>query len=166
MSIAHNYNQMEYKQENVIACGGSFTAVVTQEGKVRVWGKEIVVPADAENVVAISSGYRHIAALTMEGRVICWGDNSDGKCEVPRELVNAVSISCGFDHTAALSADGRVHCWGCDQNGQCIIPHALRFVTSIGSVDRGEISGMLGIEREQPMRCTDQSWESDRGSLR
>jgi alpha-tubulin suppressor-like RCC1 family protein len=68
----------------------------------------------------ISGGGSHCAAVSQEGRVVCWGENGTHRqCEVPLELESerVIAVSCGFDHTAALTAEGKVVCWGCNDLG-------------------------------------------------
>jgi alpha-tubulin suppressor-like RCC1 family protein len=60
----------------------------------------------------IACGLEHTAAITRDGKVVCWGSNGWGECTVPASLKRAVSVSCGRWHTAALTPEGRVVCWG------------------------------------------------------
>jgi hypothetical protein len=62
----------------------------------------------AAKVVQVAAGEHHTAALLADGRVVCWGTNSDGQCNVPADLGPAVQVAAGWFHTAALLADGRV----------------------------------------------------------
>jgi alpha-tubulin suppressor-like RCC1 family protein len=52
------------------------------------------VPVDLENVVAVSAGWLHTAAITRDGRVICWGKNDVGQCDVPASLEAKVYEEC------------------------------------------------------------------------
>jgi alpha-tubulin suppressor-like RCC1 family protein len=69
---------MPLLQEPVIhiGCGDSHTAVVTQHGKVVCCGFSVHgqcnVPDNLTNVVAIDGGGGFCAALTAEGRIVCW----------------------------------------------------------------------------------------------
>jgi hypothetical protein len=62
----------------------------------------------------ISCGGYHAAAVTCEGKVVCWGRGSCDQCTVPAELDSevVVAVSCGGSHTSALTASGNVVCWG------------------------------------------------------
>ena len=84
-------------------------------------------------VTAITSGLASRCALTTEGRVYCWGDNSSGQLgdnnggndsTVPR-AVNGVltgktvtAISCGGFFCLALTSEGKVYSWGENGSGQ------------------------------------------------
>jgi hypothetical protein len=62
---------------------------------------------------AISCGGSHTTAVTVDGTVVCWGDNKYGQCSVPSSLEQVIAVSCGEYHTVArLLFDGRVACWG------------------------------------------------------
>ncbi len=70
------------------------------------------VPPDVSNVLAVAAGNFHSLALTADGRVVVWGDNSYGQRNVPAGLSNVVAIAAYGDQCLALKADGRVVGWG------------------------------------------------------
>lgn len=72
---------------------------------------------------AVSAGYFYSCALLTDGRVQCWGYNTQyqmgpGSTDnlVPPTLIpgvtNAVAVSAGHSHACAVIADGTVRCWG------------------------------------------------------
>lgn len=91
-----------------------------------------LVPAqvlDIDNVMAISAGGFHTAAVKNDGTVWTWGSNAYGQLGygwtndylTPNqvgELTDVVSVSCGFSHTLALRSDGTVWAWGHNDEGQ------------------------------------------------
>jgi alpha-tubulin suppressor-like RCC1 family protein len=84
----------------------------------------------------IACGGYHIVAINCEGKVVCWGENECGQCDVPAELESevVVAVSCGYSHSVALTADGKVICWGHNSESQCDVPLdivASRNVTAI-----------------------------------
>jgi alpha-tubulin suppressor-like RCC1 family protein len=81
----------------------------------------------------ISCGSDHAAVITPESRVVCWGSNAEGQCNVPTELNTevVVAISCGTYHSAALTAQGKVVCWGKNDYGCCEVPAALGNVIAV-----------------------------------
>lgn len=98
------------------------------------------VPGALANVVQVGAGYGHYAALTLSGKVVCWGDNTFGQCNVPQLAQSGVKqISVAAFHTVALRADGSVVCWGDNSFGECSPPaSALTGVVQVsaaGSLD-------------------------------
>jgi len=83
---------------------------------------------------SMSTGSRHSCAVTKDGKVYCWGNNTQGELgdtttdqrlqAVPVKLsggtllTGVTSISAGDDHTCALTKAGPVYCWGDNTFGQ------------------------------------------------
>jgi len=77
----------------------------------------------------IVSGLEHSCALTVEGRLLCWGANSFGQLgdgtiqtrSVPTPVVEmdggVTDVSAGYLHTCAVKS-GQTYCWGDDGFGQ------------------------------------------------
>jgi alpha-tubulin suppressor-like RCC1 family protein len=74
-------------------------------------------------VTALSAGRRHTCAVLVDGKIACWGANTngqlgDGTTNLRTEPVNvpgisdAVAVSSGQEHTCAIRATGSVLCWG------------------------------------------------------
>ena len=83
------------------------------------------------NVIQVSAGWKHAVALSADGKVWTWGDNTTGQIgngitstqgvSVPVQvagLANAIAVSGGDRFTAALKADGTVWTWGWNGFGQ------------------------------------------------
>ena len=106
-----------------------------EDGTVVSWGG-CNVPAGLSDVADISAGMSFSAALTKDGKVIAWGDNSRGECNLPaslNEAGNVGDIQCGSYHTLALKADGTVLAWGYNGYGQCDVPAGLNHVVAIAA---------------------------------
>lgn len=152
--------------DNVIAisCGRSFTAAIKEDGTLWTWGEnqygqlgngesgssyagsngipvfsrqDVYVPQKImDNVVAVSCGDTHAAAIKNDGSLWIWGMNSDGclgfgstsaniadgyNSSVPLKVMEEVSsVYCGNSVTAAIKMDGSLWMWGliCS-NGAC-----------------------------------------------
>ena len=141
------------KEESCVAvsAGYSHTAVVTDEGRLITWGRgdmgqlghacasremlprHVAVLAQ-ERVVAVVSGGLHTAAVTADGRLYTWGDNSQGQLghsngyrqELAPRLVQftaglagqkVVVLAAGRYHTAVITEEGNLMKWGSDKQG-------------------------------------------------
>lgn len=85
-----------------------------------------------QRVVAVAAGSFHSGAVTEDGGVHMWGDNSSGQCGMsglstipnptpvalldsdtsPPQTVPVLELACGEQHTLALSAQREVWAWG------------------------------------------------------
>ncbi len=85
------------------------------------------------NLIKVSLGGKHSAALTSDGQLYIWGDNEygqlgDGSKNDSNSPINITSqfnltdgeyisqIALGYYHSMALSSQGRVFTWGFNQN--------------------------------------------------
>lgn len=138
--------------------GSLHSCALTTTGGVKCWGNNNVgqlgdgtttsrhTAADVQGltsgVVAIAAGFDHTCALTSEGAVKCWGDNSAGavlgaessetcisvfgdphQCSTtPLDVETldsgVVALSTLGSHTCALTQSGGVKCWGGNGSGQ------------------------------------------------
>ena len=71
------------------------------------------VPSGLSNVVAVTAGASHSAALRADGTVVVWGGNSrTGETNIPPGLTKVTAIDAGGSQTLALREDGTVVGWG------------------------------------------------------
>uniref|UniRef100_A0A8C7JUU4 Alsin Rho guanine nucleotide exchange factor ALS2 n=1 Tax=Oncorhynchus kisutch TaxID=8019 RepID=A0A8C7JUU4_ONCKI len=83
-------------------------------------------------VVSVAAGSFHCGAVTREGAVYMWGENSSGQCglserglvpdaslvsmvdseAVPPQIIRILEVTCGEQHTLALSTQHEVWAWG------------------------------------------------------
>jgi hypothetical protein len=90
-----------------------FNPLIYPDGGASTMMGQTNIPANAVNLVAIAAGQNHCLGLDREGKVVAWGDNSNGQCDVPiAAQSNIVKITAGGDLSMALTRDGRVVFWG------------------------------------------------------
>ena len=84
------------------------------------------------SIQAISSGGRHVLALTSSGTVLAWGNDTagqlgngaasaNGDAENPATvsgLTGVTQVSAGAEHSLALLSDGTVEAWGDNSHGE------------------------------------------------
>lgn len=127
--------------------GGFFSLALMPDHTVMGWGANeagqlgdgsyadraapVHVSAVLSHVVNISAGWAHAVALTDDGKVWTWGENSAGEIgngvtstqgiSVPFQvpgLDNVIGVSGGDGFTGVLKADGTVWTWGYNLFGQ------------------------------------------------
>jgi alpha-tubulin suppressor-like RCC1 family protein len=90
---------------------------------------------------ALTVGWNHSCALTVDGRGFCWGRNDYGQVgdatttsrAAPTPVAgNAqlVSIAAGTSHSCGVTAAGRALCWGRSNYGQSGVPGDAGGVTA------------------------------------
>jgi hypothetical protein len=117
-----------------LCCGGPPNKLIASQ--IWAWGGQgaiTQVPADLTNAVALAAGLSHALALTSDGRVIAWGDDSYQQIDVPAQLSNVVAIAAGDYHSLALKADGTVTAWGANFYGSSTIPSGLANVIAVSA---------------------------------
>ena len=99
-------------------------------GQVIGWGSDQFAelpptPATVLPFTKVSAGTAHSAALRADGAILCFGMQSDGRCDVPANLGPCKAVAAGGSHTAAVRVNGVVACWGSNVSQQCNVPASL-----------------------------------------
>ncbi|MCL2106747.1 MAG: hypothetical protein FWH26_06810 [Oscillospiraceae bacterium] len=131
----------KFDTEPAIAMGSNHTVYLRSDGTVWTWGANWVgqlgymlpepeyykaTPSqvmDLSGIIAVSAGGSFSLALSSDGTVWSWGDNSNGQLGIGSTeiadgvqqvlgLESIIAISAGNDFGAALSSDGFVWTWG------------------------------------------------------
>ncbi|MBI4244776.1 MAG: hypothetical protein HY606_11855 [Planctomycetes bacterium] len=120
-----------------ISSGGFHTLALLDDGTVVSWGSNaqgaigtgtptpgiVFLPATVVNtadVVAVSAGLAYSLALTADGNILAWGNNTLGQSGNPNQFVPAqvagvtrvVKISAGLVGSIAMKDDGTAMYWG------------------------------------------------------
>lgn len=82
-------------------------------------------------IVHAAAGGAHVAALSKDGNVLCWGRNVDGSLGIGTYVSSAVPeivpslrlrpvvmVAAGEHHSLALTASGKLWAWGGNRHGQ------------------------------------------------
>jgi alpha-tubulin suppressor-like RCC1 family protein len=120
-------------------------------GSVAAWGayydltfgaeqyRPMYVPAGLTNVIGISGGYNHAAALKADGTVAAWGWNGNNQLTVPTNVTNIVAVSAGWGFTLALKSDSTVVGWGTFSGTGPMVPPGL---TNVAAIAAGGLTGL------------------------
>lgn len=137
-----------------ISAGAAYTCALRVDGRLFCWGDRSQGQSDdapagvwppnryhdpsewfgGAGSLAVSAGGDHTCAIAADGRLDCWGDDTDGQLDgVPTGTFR--SVSAGGDHTCAIAADGDLDCWGDNSDGQLdgIPAGAFRSVSAGGA---------------------------------
>jgi len=151
----------------------SHSLALTSDGQVFAWGDNsfgqlgsnstagssvpVAISGDlaGRSVVAIAAGGKHSLALTSDGQVFAWGDNSFGQLgnntttsslipvavNMSGSLVGktVVAIAAGASHSLVVTSDGQAFAWGDNNSGQL----GSSITTSSPVPVAVDISGML-----------------------
>ncbi|EFA76778.1 regulator of chromosome condensation domain-containing protein [Heterostelium album PN500] len=134
-----------------ISCGSYYSAALTENGDVYMWGRGSVknppiatlgngtfddqlLPQKVESlqeIVVISIGFYHSAAVKSNGELLTWGCGEDGQLghgdvfnqPIPKVVQSITShwvtqVQCGEKHTICLTKNGKVFTWGTSEYGQ------------------------------------------------
>uniref|UniRef100_A0A671SII6 Probable E3 ubiquitin-protein ligase HERC4 n=1 Tax=Sinocyclocheilus anshuiensis TaxID=1608454 RepID=A0A671SII6_9TELE len=130
--------QLQLKNDRIrlILCGGDGAVLLAYGGKVLIMDKSIVCRPlkglDNRQVIQIACGDHHSMALTTDGQLLVWGENSHGQLGLEKDHPGSSSaqhvqslsgiplaqISAGGDHSFGLSLSGVVFGWGKNSAGQ------------------------------------------------
>lgn len=120
---------------------GSETTTTTSDTTGEGPGCDVV---DCTCSVQVEAGIGHNCALRDDGRVLCWGRNTDGQIGLgnlehpiawPQEMVlpadaQVVRIGMGHHHACGVDTQGRAWCWGRNAESQVTpVPRPEPYVT-------------------------------------
>ncbi|KAL0213697.1 hypothetical protein P9112_005881 [Eukaryota sp. TZLM1-RC] len=100
---------------------------------------------------SVAAGFDHFIALNKQGKVYCWGLNSEGQLgngtnqsrnrPIPVESLPKIqAIACGGKFSMALTADRKVYMWGSNKDGRLGLGQALE------KINTPELIGLENID--------------------
>ena len=119
-------------------------------------------------VKAVATGTMHTCALTSDGKIFCFGENSDSQLGTDDNfdllqpgseavLDLAVQITVGSQHSCAILQNGQAKCWGGNLQGQLglnsITLHGNGDMASLPAVDLGTIERPIKIAAGNTSTC-------------
>lgn len=88
---------------------------------------ELIMSYLSKMMPQVSAGGSHTCAINGEGKLFCWGDDSDSQARIPSKLKNdfVKQVSAGGSHTCAINGESKLICWGNNDKGQSLVPPEL-----------------------------------------
>ena len=143
VKVNNSSSTLPEKSVKYVALGTYHSAAITKYGSLYMWEynnygqlgngssgnyeKSVSPIKIMENVAAVSLGAWHSAAITKDGSLYMWGENSDGQLgngttnnltRPQRIAVNVQSVELYGSYTTAISKDGGLYTWGYNLNGR------------------------------------------------
>eukprot|EP01083_Nonionella_stella_P036817 100435_1 len=139
-----NIEHLNHSQVAQVACGGQQSMALTADGEVYTFGRgenfrlghggdtnesypRLVESLLGQNIVEISCGERHMAAVNDKGELWTWGKNvahqlGHSPSNIPQKVESLAkekitAVSCGKLHTLVLTEDGKVFSCGSGRRG-------------------------------------------------
>ncbi len=129
--------ELENKEISKISSGVSFSAAVTEDNMLYLWGTEpnkeqknvstyiFDVPEEifGKEIVDVACGGSHIVAVDKDNNFYSWGYNGNRQTDIPSTLTNAFNneslsikkMEAKSQYTAVLLSNGEMHLWGSTQ---------------------------------------------------
>jgi alpha-tubulin suppressor-like RCC1 family protein len=76
------------------------------------------LPLSAQGVTSLAAGGYHNLALTQDGTVVGWGDDTAGQMTIPADVTQVTALAAGLYHSLALRSDDQVIAWGANDYGE------------------------------------------------
>ncbi|MTD16684.1 hypothetical protein GIS00_22365 [Nakamurella sp. YIM 132087] len=118
------------------AAGREVTDTSSGRSVVTAWSTDTIDTPESlrgATVTSVAAGAAHLLALTAEGTVIAWGDNTLGQTDVPREIqeVGVTAIAAGGGMSLALTRGARLAFWG-STSGKPVEPTMVEVPEKVG----------------------------------
>lgn len=162
-----------------VEAGYEVACALDSEGDVWCWGRNVAgalgIPfsgagaigsrGSAERVsvgapvAQIALGFQQVCARTVDGDVLCWGQNSNSELgtsgasrftPMPTDppIDDAIDIAVGNQHGCALRASGQTFCWGVGTNGRLGTGNTLGSTMPVRATELGDDGAELAAYNE------------------
>ncbi len=115
----------------VVVIAKDHTCTLAVDGRVECLGEgpTVVLPEAVQQArfFRLQTGVVHACGVTVEGAILCWGNNGRRQLEVPAAGPYR-DVAVGRTHSCGLKEDSTVVCWGANQHGQTKVPTGLNDV--------------------------------------
>ncbi len=164
-----------------ISAGGGNTCVVTTDGAIVCWGRDLDEQSPPGRYTTVSTSRDHACALTEHGKAVCWGLasglpewNDFGEREAAAGRYVAISVGYReyfeisgdmrhyFANSCALSEDGEAVCWSYyddDIVGTRDDMVTTRFEGPYTAITSMAGVGFCGVTRDGAAECRHQKWD-------
>ncbi|PIA28431.1 hypothetical protein AQUCO_06900004v1 [Aquilegia coerulea] len=141
---------LENQNLKAISCGGAHTLFLTEAGRVYATGlndygqlgispeksytlEPLEISGLPEEIIRVSAGYHHSSAITANGVLYMWGNNSSGQLGLGKRAAKKVSkpsrvdclnnvrikmVALGSEHSIAITDEGEALSWGAGGSGR------------------------------------------------
>ncbi|XP_067896736.1 X-linked retinitis pigmentosa GTPase regulator-like isoform X2 [Heterodontus francisci] len=142
---------LKSEKVKLAACGRNHTLVCTEKGNIYATGDNsegqlglgdteertafqcVEFFTNKQKIKYLAAGSNISAALTEDGKLFMWGDNSEGQigldtennASVPHQVdvgKRICRVSCGYYHSAFVTDDGQLYTFGESDNGKLGLP--------------------------------------------
>ncbi len=155
---AGKYHTVALKSDGTVVCWGAGTVDDTgPTGDDPNWGQSMV-PSGLGDVVRVSAGFAHTAALKSNGTVVCWGAGDFvtttwihphfGQSVVPASLGNVAQVGASSTNTIALLSPSASSCMNAGGLGSATLTTSGAAWEDVGvwawsNGGRSQVPGML-----------------------
>jgi Regulator of chromosome condensation (RCC1) repeat len=107
MSVPKHLNFSDIAVGKHFICG-----LLSGSGRVHCFGNETSVVGKEPHVgnyMSIGAGAHHMCAISLEGKLSCWGKGSPS---LGNSQISVIAMALGANRTCVLCTNGTVSCWG------------------------------------------------------
>lgn len=109
-------------------------------------------------VIALLTRESVTLAQTSDGRIVAWGYNNLGQCDVPPPNTGFTAVAAGIYHSLGLQTDGSIVAWGRNQSGECSVPSPNTDFRAVAAGGDYYFSHSLGLKADGSIVAWGSNW--------